>query len=102
MDFLSSKLTELSIAYDDVWRRRDTRLDGYPLMDTPLYTILICTFYVYIVKVAGPKFMEGRQPYNIRTFMVFYNAFQVILSGYLVLQVITRKVCKLIITYKTE
>ena len=88
MDLLPSKLTELSIAYDEVWKRRDSRLDGYPLMGSPLYTGLICTAYVYIVKVAGPKFMEGRQPYNIRTFMVFYNAFQVILSGYLVVQVL--------------
>jgi len=59
-------------------------MDGLPGLSSPLPTLLICLTYVYIVKVAGPKFMKHREPYNIRTFLVIYNAFQVGLSAYIV------------------
>ena len=73
--------------YDDLWESRDKRMDGLPLMGSPIYTILICATYVYIVKVAGPKFMKNREPYNLRTFLIVYNFLQVALSGYIVYRV---------------
>jgi hypothetical protein len=39
------------------------------------------------VKVWGPWFMENRKPLNIRTFLVFYNAAQVLLSTFIFVQV---------------
>lgn len=59
-------------------------MDGPPLLNSPLPTALICMCYVFIVKVAGPRFMQNREPYNIRTFLVIYNALQVALSAYIV------------------
>lgn len=67
-----------------MWEVRDKRMDGLPGLSSPLPTALICLTYVYIVKVAGPRFMKDREPYNIRTFLIFYNSFQVILSAYIV------------------
>ena len=67
-----------------LWGLRDQRMDGLPLLSSPLPTAAICLCYVYIVKVAGPRFMRDREPYNIRTFLIIYNAFQVALSAYIV------------------
>jgi len=67
-----------------LWEVRDKRMDGLPGLSSPLPTVLICLTYVYIVKVAGPRFMKDREPYNIRTFLIVYNTFQVLLSAYIV------------------
>ena len=77
-------LSQLQQRYDFLWELRDKRMDGLPMLSSPLPTLLVCLTYVYIVKVAGPKFMKHRDPFNIRTFLVFYNAFQVALSVYIV------------------
>merc|ERR1712018_538631 len=52
-------------------------------MSSPLPTILICATYVYLVKVAGPNFMTNRKPYNIKNFLIVYNALQVVFSLYI-------------------
>ena len=88
MDVLAYQWTLLANWYDDLWELRDKRMDGLPLMGSPLYTVTICALYVYVVKVAGPWYMKDRQPMNINKFMVGYNAFQVILSGYVFVQVL--------------
>ena len=67
-----------------LWEKRDTRMDGLPLLNSPLPAALICMCYVFIVKVAGPRFMQNREPYNIKKFLVIYNALQVALSAYIV------------------
>ena len=59
---------------------RDPRVDDWPLMSSIWPTTIICTVYVYIVKVVGPKFMENRQPYEIRGILIVYNAFQTLFS----------------------
>ena len=87
MDYVSSKWKGWASWYDRIWEFRDKRMDGYPLMSSPLYTVLLCAIYVYVVKMAGPRFMKDRPPLNIKTFMVVYNAFQVFLSGYIFVQV---------------
>ena len=35
---------------NDLWRLRDRRMDGYPLMDSPIETILLTSTYILIVK----------------------------------------------------
>jgi len=59
---------------------RDPRVDNWLLMSSVWPTTFICIAYVYIVKVAGPKFMENREPYEIRGIMIVYNLFQTIFS----------------------
>lgn len=63
------------------------QVDGWPLMDSPIPTMIICASYVFIVKVAGPMYMKDRKPMNIRGFLIVYNLFQVILSTYLFVRV---------------
>ena len=52
---------------NDLWRLRDRRMDGYPLMDGPLETILLTSTYILIVKgkkssitlLKVQKFLQG-------------------------------------------
>jgi len=55
----------------------DRRMDGWPLMDNPLWTVGICMCYFYFVKVLGPKLMENRPAFELRVVLMVYNAFQV-------------------------
>ena len=89
MDVLTSSIEEWIKWYDELWEKRDLRMDAYPLMSSPIYTALICIGYAYVVTVVGPNFMKQRQPMNIRSFMIGYNGFQVVLSAYIFIQVIT-------------
>ena len=59
---------------------RDPRVDSWPLMYSIWPTTFICVAYVYLVKVVGPKFMEKREPYNIKKIMIVYNLFQTLFS----------------------
>ena len=59
---------------------RDQRVDNWLLMSSVWPTTFICIAYVYIVKVAGPKFMEKREPFEIRWIMIVYNLFQTLFS----------------------
>lgn len=56
-------------------------------MGSPFTTAAICLTYVYIVKVLGPRVMENRKPYNLRTTLIYYNLFQVIFSTWLFYEV---------------
>ncbi len=87
MDYLIQKANELSNLYDLAWEKRDRRVDGWFLLDSPLPTIAICMTYVYLVKVWGPNYMRDRKPLNISKFLIWYNAFQVLLSTYIFVQV---------------
>nr|APH81340.1 elongase1 [Paracyclopina nana] len=83
LDFLMGKYGDYRAIADYVWDQRDKRVDGWFMMNSFWPTFLTCSAYVYIVKVAGPRFMKDRKPYNINTFLVYYNALQVVLSTYL-------------------
>ena len=80
-------VSNLTNIYADFWERRDRRMDNWPLMDSPLPTMLLCGSYVLIVKVIGPKIMENRKPLDIKGFLIFYNLFQVVLSTYIFVEV---------------
>lgn len=55
-------------------------MDGWPLMDNPLWTVVICLFYVYSVKVFGPRLMKNRPAFQLQEIMMIYNCFQVFLK----------------------
>ena len=77
----------LNITYEEIWSRRDTRVDGWPLMSSPIPTAVLCASYVFLVTVAGPRFMRHREPYNIKAFLIVYNFLQVLLSAYIFFEV---------------
>ncbi|CAH1112769.1 unnamed protein product [Psylliodes chrysocephalus] len=69
--------------HDLMDNKSDPRVNDWFLMSSPFYTLGICLGYVYIVKVLGPKFMESRKPFELKTLLIFYNLFQVIFSSWL-------------------
>jgi len=58
----------------------DPRVSDWPLMDSPIPTILIVLLYLYGVVVFGPRMMANKKPYKLRGILVVYNAFQVVFS----------------------
>ena len=60
---------------------------------SPFPTAAICCTYVYLVKIWGPNYMKKKQAINLRTFLIWYNAFQVLLSTYIFVQVLEAAVC---------
>lgn len=61
----------------------DPRVDSFPLMSSPLPTLLICVSYYLIVKKIGPYLMRDRAPYKLNNLLIAYNLFQVLFSAYL-------------------
>lgn len=64
----------------------DTRTNNLPLMGSPIIIPAIILSYLYFVLKYGPQFMKNRKPYNLKTFIQWYNIFQIIANAYLVQQ----------------
>jgi len=65
---------------------RDTRLDPYPLMSSPVYILGILAVYTWFVLKAGPAFMKNRKPFKLDALIQVYNLFQVIVCGWMAFQ----------------
>lgn len=59
---------------------RDPRTDNMFLMSSPWPVLASCMVYYYIIRVAGPRFMKDRPPYDIQKVMIVYNFFQTFFS----------------------
>ena len=59
---------------------RDPRVDNWLLMSSIWPTSFICFAYVYVVKILGPKFMENRDPYDVKGILIVYNLFQTLFN----------------------
>ncbi len=60
----------------------DPRTRDYLLVaGSPLPVMAIIAVYVFFVKVAGPRWlMAGREPFELRTALVLYNLYNVLVS----------------------
>ncbi|XP_031826846.1 very long chain fatty acid elongase AAEL008004 [Nomia melanderi] len=58
----------------------DPRVGDWPLMDSPIPTVLIVLLYLYGVTIFGPRVMANRKPFKLRGVLLAYNAFQVVFS----------------------
>jgi hypothetical protein len=65
----------------------DSRVKNYAFVDTPLPTIALVLVYLSWVLVIGPFYMRDRKPYSLKNTLIYYNAFQVFLSGYMFYEV---------------
>lgn len=64
----------------------DSRTNNLPLIGSPIIIPTIIFSYLYFVLKCGPQFMKNRKPYNLKTFIQWYNIFQIIANAYLVQQ----------------
>lgn len=67
----------------------DPRVSNWPLMDSPIPTVLIVLLYLYGVIIFGPRMMVNRKPFKLRGVLVAYNAFQVVFSLGMMYEVIS-------------
>lgn len=65
----------------------DPRGKTYPLVDNPIPTIALVLAYLAYVLVIGPLYMRDRKPFQLKNTLIYYNAFQVLLSGYMFYEV---------------
>ncbi|KAI5139764.1 Elongation Of Very Long Chain Fatty Acids Protein 1 [Manis pentadactyla] len=70
--------------YWEMMKYADPRIQGYPLMGSPLVMTSILLTYVYFVVSLGPRIMANRKPFQLRGFMIVYNFSLVALSLYIV------------------
>ncbi|XP_050026887.1 very long chain fatty acid elongase AAEL008004-like [Dermacentor andersoni] len=69
--------------YDYVWSFRDTRIDAWSSnVIKGSFVLPLIISYVYVAKVAGPRWMKGREPYNVKRGILAYNAFTVLANAY--------------------
>ncbi|XP_046399909.1 elongation of very long chain fatty acids protein-like [Ischnura elegans] len=64
-------------SYRELMEKADDRVEDWFLMSSPLPLACIISIYIWFVKYAGPKWMENKEPYDLRWFLQFYNVFQV-------------------------
>ncbi|XP_076164055.1 very long chain fatty acid elongase 1 [Ptiloglossa arizonensis] len=76
--------------YDFYWNQKaDSRTNNLPLIGSPVL-IPFCLFsYLYVVLKWGPEYMKNRKPYKLKTFVVCYNMFQIVINAYIVQQFIS-------------
>ena len=85
-------ITIASYAYGDYFIARqmqpDTRQESWILMHSPIPHLIFSLFYVAGVTWWGPQYMSTRKPISgLRPYMMAYNAFQVIFSAYMFIEV---------------
>ncbi|KAH7948182.1 elongation of very long chain fatty acids protein AAEL008004 [Rhipicephalus sanguineus] len=73
----------MSALADELILDRDPRTADWVLGGNRAFLASLFMVYVYVVKVAGPRFMKDRKPYdNIKPIVNIYNASMVILNAY--------------------
>lgn len=65
----------------------DPRTNDWFLIKSPIGVLIIFS-YLYFVNSWGPKFMANRKPYKLDKVLMVYNFAQVLVSIYLVYEVI--------------
>ncbi|KAB0795173.1 hypothetical protein PPYR_12012 [Photinus pyralis] len=61
-------------------RISDPRTTDWPLMHSPVPTLLMVVTYLYAVIILGPRIMRDRKPFKLREILIVYNGFQVLFS----------------------
>ncbi|XP_075156598.1 very long chain fatty acid elongase 7-like [Haematobia irritans] len=61
----------------------DTRVKDWPLVYSPLPAVSLVALYLLFVLHYGPKWMEKRQPFQLKMIMRVYNAVQVLANLFL-------------------
>ncbi|GFS15800.1 elongation of very long chain fatty acids protein [Elysia marginata] len=68
--------------YDTAMKAADERTKDWPLIESPVPTVVTVAGYFFIVW-AGPKVMENRKPVNLGHLLTAYNFLLVALSSYM-------------------
>ncbi|XP_046492413.1 very long chain fatty acid elongase AAEL008004 [Neodiprion pinetum] len=80
-------LAETYYYYND--KIADSRTNDWWLISTPLPVMIIIASYLYFVLSCGPRYMRNTKPYFLRTFLTWYNIFQIIYNTWIIYKLIT-------------
>ncbi|XP_066245564.1 very long chain fatty acid elongase 7-like [Euwallacea similis] len=61
----------------------DPRTSRWPLMHTPIPTVLMVLTYLYTILWLGPRLMANYKPFKLKEVLFVYNGAQVLLSLYM-------------------
>ncbi|KAJ3643354.1 hypothetical protein Zmor_026071 [Zophobas morio] len=61
-------------------RISDPRTSNWPLMQSPVPTIMMVVTYLYVILILGPRLMVNRKPFKLREVLITYNGAQVLYS----------------------
>lgn len=77
-------LQDLYDWYHDLMdNRSDSRVKDWPMMQSPVPTLLLCLSYAYFCKSLAPRLMQNRKPFDLRKTLVVYNLFQTVFSAWI-------------------
>ena len=62
----------------------DQRTNNWLLINSTYQIPFLLIVYIYFVLRCGPQYMKNRPPYSLKTFIKFYNVFQIIANAWLV------------------
>lgn len=75
----------------DILPQRDPRTKEWMLVGNKTFLVTLVAGYVYLVKIAGPRFMKGRQPYEgLKPFILLHNLFLVVANAYFAINFLSR------------
>lgn len=65
----------------------DPRTTDWPLMQSPVPTVMMVLTYLYVILFLGPKMMANRKPFKLREVLIVYNGAQVLYSLFMLYEV---------------
>ncbi|XP_065288451.1 very long chain fatty acid elongase AAEL008004-like [Dermacentor albipictus] len=69
-----------------VWSLRDPRIKKWSIHSDARFVFPVLIGYVYIAKVAGPRWMKNREAFNLRGAILAYNLATAVASAYFCVQ----------------
>ena len=87
MNTTSSLSDVFNRVQEHVWQRRDRRVDGWMLADSPWTVGILCWLYLMTTIVWGPNWMKHRKAWQLHRLILAYNCTQVAWNGYIFYQV---------------
>jgi hypothetical protein len=66
----------------------DPRVTDWFLLGSPLYPLGLITLYLYVVKVAGPRYMKNRPAYQLSGIILLYNVIEIVVNTTLFVKII--------------
>ncbi|EEC15041.1 putative fatty acyl-CoA elongase [Ixodes scapularis] len=67
--------------FSELQQLGDPRTRNYTLVMNPLFVFPLVMAYLYFVKVAGPRWMKDKEPFQIINLIRFYNLAMVLLNA---------------------
>lgn len=86
--FTSSWSSSIADIYRYVSSLRDPRTEGWGGVADTKFVLPLLVGYIFFAKVVGPRWMKGREPFDLRWAVLTYNALTVVANAYFAVRVL--------------